>query len=267
MNKYFNSNKEHWDQRVAIHLKSNLYNMDAFLEGESSLKHPEMEFLSDLNNKKVLHLQCHFGQDSLSMQRMGAKVTGVDLSSKSIEAAKKLNQQLNLEAKFIECNVLDAHLHIDEKFDLVYTSYGTIVWIPKLNQWAENIANFLKPGGSFLIVDFHPVMYMLDDNYDQFGYPYFTQDRPFHSFVEKSYTGGEDKISGDEYFWNHPLSSVFSALKDNELVLNEFKEFPYSCYNCFPNMEEIGKEKYQFIKHKGGIPYMFLMLWQKKSLV
>jgi len=266
MEDYFNANKAQWDQRVEGHLESKMYDMQGFLRGKSSLRHPEQEYLKEIKGKSLLHLQCHFGQDSLSMQRLGAQVTGLDISSEAIKKARELNSQLSLDAKFVECNVTEAHLHIHEQFDYVFTSYGTIVWIPSLEQWAKNIFNFLKPNGTFLMVDFHPAMYMLDDNFDQLAYPYFTQEKPFKDVVEESYTENKVKINGEQYFWNHPTSAVMSSLLENNMELKVFKELPYSCYNCFPNMEKIADQKYQFTKHKGNIPYTFLMLWQKKSL-
>jgi ubiquinone/menaquinone biosynthesis C-methylase UbiE len=111
-----------------------------------------------------LHLQCHFGQDTLSMSRMGAQTTGVDLSDKAIDAARKLNQEINQQATFICCNIYDLPQHLDQQFDIVFTSYGTIGWLPDLNQWAALIARYLKPGGKFVFAEFHPVVWMFDND-------------------------------------------------------------------------------------------------------
>ncbi|MEM7162846.1 MAG: class I SAM-dependent methyltransferase [Bacteroidota bacterium] len=266
MKTYFQSNKEHWNKRVSIHLKSDMYGQSSFLEGRNSLNHPELKHFGDVKGKDILHLQCHFGQDSLSLQRMGAQVTGLDFSSEAIAKAREFNKELNLNAQFVEANVMEAEQQVSGKFDWVFTSYGTIVWIPRLAHWAKNIAHFLKEGGEFLMVDFHPVMYMLDDDYSEFGYPYFTREEPFADNISETYTENKEGLSGTEYFWNHPTSSIFTALLNAGLELKAYEEFPYSCYKCFPHMEKISDEHYQFTKHKGNIPYMYLMRWQKKSL-
>jgi 2-polyprenyl-3-methyl-5-hydroxy-6-metoxy-1,4-benzoquinol methylase len=103
--------------------------------------------------------------DTLSLARMGAKVVGVDLSDTAIQEAKKLNNDLGLDADFICCNVYDLENHLNEKFDIVFTSYGVIGWLPDLNKWAEIIAHFLKPGGFFYMAEFHPVVWMLDEDF------------------------------------------------------------------------------------------------------
>src|SRR5690606_19279998 len=130
------------------------------LEGKNTLPEIDIELLGNIKGRSVLHLQCHFGQDSLSMARMGAKVTGIDLSDKAIEEAQKINAVLNLNAKFICCNVYDTLDHINNQFDIVYTSYGVIGWLPDLDKWATIISKSLKPGGKLIFVEFHPVVWM-----------------------------------------------------------------------------------------------------------
>jgi 2-polyprenyl-3-methyl-5-hydroxy-6-metoxy-1,4-benzoquinol methylase len=112
--------------------------------------------LADVKGKKMLHLQCHFGMDSLNWARLGADVTAVDLSDEAIKEAKQLNDALGLNAKFICCNVYDLKELLDEKFDIVFTSYGVVGWLPDLDKWAEIIAYYLKPSGTFYLAEFHP---------------------------------------------------------------------------------------------------------------
>jgi len=132
---YIAVNKQTWNQKTAVHLKADFYDVPGFLAGKSSLHSIELDLLGDLNHKKVLHLQCHFGQDSLSLARLGAEVTGVDFSDKAIEQAQSFAQKLQLDATFVCCDLYDAPHHINEKFDVVFTSYGTIGWLPDLDQW------------------------------------------------------------------------------------------------------------------------------------
>ncbi|NND77052.1 MAG: class I SAM-dependent methyltransferase [Flavobacteriales bacterium] len=267
LKKIYEANRIVWNNKVESHLASEMYDMDAFRRGKNSLKHVEIEHLDHIEGKSILHLQCHFGQDSLSLQRMGARVTGVDISDKAIQKARELSTELGLETEFVLCNVLETDKHINKQFDMVFTSYGTVVWLADINKWANIVSKMLKPGGTFLMADFHPVMYMLDDDFDQLGYPYFTQDKPFHDNSTGTYADSEADVTGDQYFWNHPTSNVMSALLKEGLELEVFKEFPYSCYNCFPGMKKLDEDKYVFEKHQGRIPYMFLMKWKKKPQV
>ena len=126
-----------------------------------------MELLGDISNKKILHLQCHFGQDTNTFSRMGAKATGVDFSDKAIHRAKEFARKLNLDSTFICCDIYDTPKFIDEKFDIVFTSYGTIGWFPDLEKWANVISHFLEPDGKFVMADFHPIVWMYDNNFKE----------------------------------------------------------------------------------------------------
>ena len=123
---YQSTNRDAWNKRVATHLESDFYDLVGWKAGKSSLNDIELELLGEVTGKSILHLQCHFGQDSLELARMGADVVGVDLSNESIAAARKLNEELALIAQFVESDVLELIGKIDQNFDIVFTSYGTI---------------------------------------------------------------------------------------------------------------------------------------------
>ena len=152
MERYIELNRESWNRRTAVHLTSEFYDVEGFLNGKNTLKDIELNLLGDISNKKVLHLQCHFGQDSISLSRLGAKVTGVDFSDKAIESARILNEQTKTDAVFICCDIYDLPQHLDETFDIIFTSYGTIGWLPDLNKWAQIVSRFLKTGGKFIFM-------------------------------------------------------------------------------------------------------------------
>lgn len=139
---YIEINKQSWNNRTDVHVKSDFYDLDGFMKGKSSLNSIELELLGDVSGKSILHLQCHFGQDSLSLSRLGAKVTGVDLSDKAIETAKDLAQKLNADAEFICCDLYDLPNYLHKTFDIVFTSYGTIGWLPDLDKWAKIVSQF-----------------------------------------------------------------------------------------------------------------------------
>ena len=159
---FFESNRESWNKRTAVHKDSAFYDLDAFKKGRSSLNAIELEGLGDVSGRSLLHLQCHFGMDTLSWQRLGAQCVGVDLSDEAIKLAREINTELGLDARFVCCNVYDLPEHLDGSFDIVFTSYGTIGWLPDLDKWAAVVARYLTPGGVFYIADFHPVLWKMD---------------------------------------------------------------------------------------------------------
>ena len=263
---FISTNQNHWDKRVAIHAKSEMYDVEGFLNGTTSLRHIELKELeSKIEGKKVLHLQCHFGLDSFSLERLGAKVTAVDFSSEALRKADELRSKLNSNVSFILSDIMKLKDHLSGKFDLVFTSYGTLVWLPDIAKWGDIIDHFLIPGGEFFMIDFHPVMYMLDDEFDQLHYEYFRKKVPFYSKSQGTYTNAEAPIESEEYFWNQGISEIMRPFLEKDYRLINFKEYDYSTYNCFPGMEKIGDQKYVFTKHRSAVPYLYLMRWEKKS--
>jgi SAM-dependent methyltransferase len=265
MDRYFKNNESLWDSRVETHLKSALYDMEAFKKGKNSLNSIELEQIADkVAGKKLLHLQCHFGQDTLSLARMGAEVTGIDLSGKSIQTARSLSEELNIPATFIQSNVYDIEEHLEAPFDFIFTSYGAIPWLPDLKPWSELIGKFLKPDGYFFMAEFHPTFYLFDFDHLSISYPYFNPGKPFEEEVSGTYADPMAKLKHKEYFWCHALSEVLQPLLGQGLELKHFGEYPYSPYHVFPNMEEVEKGKYR-LKLEVDIPHIFSLLMKKKK--
>jgi SAM-dependent methyltransferase len=234
---YFEVNKATWNKKVAIHAKSDMYAMEAFKSGKSSLMSYELKALSNVDKKSLLHLQCHFGQDTLSWARLGAKCVGVDLSDEAVKLAKQLNEELGLDAKFVCCNVLDASKHISETFDIVYTSYGVMGWLPDLKPWAKMIADRLKVGGVFYMVEFHPILWMFDyvEGKSVMRYHY-NQDDVIYEEYEGTYADQSSEMISKEYGWNHGLSSVVNALIEAGLQIEYLNEHDESPYDVFPDL-------------------------------
>ena len=253
---YFDANKQLWNQRTAVHKDSSFYNLAGFKAGENVLTPIELNELGDVKGKTMLHLQCHFGMDSLNWARLGAVVTGVDLSDEAIKEAKQLNNDLGMNATFICCNVYDLKEHLNEKFDIVFTSYGTIGWLPDLNKWAEIISCYLKPGGIFYMADFHPVLWMFDDEFTHFQYSYENSE-VIITESEGTYTDRDADIIGKEYGWNHSISEILNALITNGLQIGHFNEFMYSPYACFRNTVEFEKGKWHIKGLEGKIPMVY----------
>lgn len=260
MEKYLQVNKEMWNKRTDVHIDSEFYDVQSFLEGRSSLNKIELDLLGDLKGKKILHLQCHFGQDTLSLARMGAKVTGVDLSDKAIAKACELNAKLKLNAQFVCCNVLEIDKHLKEQYDIIFTSYGTIGWLPELPRWAQLIHQFLKPGGQFLIVEFHPFIWMLNNEMTYFQYSYFNKEVIFEE--EGTYTDGGESLQLESYSWNHPLSDVVSALLNAGIQITHLSEYDYSPYDCFAKTVKAEKG-YQIEGLEGVLPMVYALKGEK----
>lgn len=234
----FETNKETWNKKVAIHANSDFYALEAFKNGASSLNRYELEALMPVKGKSLLHLQCHFGQDTMSWSRLGATCTGVDLSDEGVNLATRLNEELGLDATFVCCNVLDTSQHINETFDVVVSSYGTIGWLPDLKPWARMISDRLKRGGFFYIVEFHPIAWMFDYQTTPplMNYAYH-QDEVIYEEYEGTYAeGGGEKMISKEYAWNHSLSEIIQSLIDAGLTIDQFNEMDASPYNVFPNL-------------------------------
>ncbi|GER59799.1 type 12 methyltransferase [Patiriisocius marinus] len=237
LTKAFNLNKETWNKRIAQHVASDFYDVAGFKKGQTSLNIFELKALGDVVDKSILHLQCHFGQDTLSWSRMGATCTGVDISDAAIAYARTLNDEISEDATFVCCNVLDVAKHIDEKFDIVFTSYGTIGWLPDLKPWAQMIAERLKPGGVFYIVDFHPIAWMFDYTVSppvmKYGYQ---QREAIYEEYTGSYAAPDADFESKEYGWNHSLGEVVSSLANAGLTIEFLKEYEQSPYNVFPDL-------------------------------
>ena len=255
---YFVSNKELWNAKTDIHKESAFYDVSGFLKGKNTLNSIELEALGDVRGKSMLHLQCHFGLDTLSWARLGADVTGADFSDKAIAAARTLNEQSGQQAKFVCANIYDLPDVLDEKYDIVFTSYGTIGWLPDLNRWAKVIRHFLKPGGIFLLVEFHPVVWMFDDNFQQIKYSYFNKG-VIETSQDGTYADRQADIHHKEYGWNHPLGDVFAALTTHGLQVQSFDEFDYSPYDCFSDMVEVATGQFQIKSLQGKLPMVYAL--------
>lgn len=255
-NNYIEINRQSWNNRIETHLKSEFYDLDNFLKGKNSLNDIELNLLGDIKGKTILHLQCHFGQDTISMGRLGANVAGIDLSDKAIESAKQIAKDTNSNAKFICCDIYDLPNHLDEKFDTIFTSYGTIGWLPDLDKWAKIISKFINPSGQFVFVEFHPVVWMFDDNFEEIGYRYFNSG----AIVEThsgTYADRTAELTLSEVWWNHSISEVLNSLIKNGLDIKSLDEFDYSPHNCFNKTIEFAPGKYRIEHLDDKIPMVY----------
>lgn len=259
---YLEINKKLWDDKTDIHYNSEFYDVESFISGRNSLNSIEMELLGDISGKSILHLQCHFGQDSISLARMGARVTGVDLSEQSVKRAKELNELTKTDVSFLLSDVYKVHEKLDNQFDIVFTSYGTVGWHPDLSKWANIIQKFLKPRGMFLIVDFHPVVWMFSDDFREIQYKY-SDPEPIIEEYTGTYTDRNADINCKSLCWNHGLADIANSLIKKGLKINDFQEYFYSPYDCFQNTVEIENGKFQIKGLEGKIPMLYSIVAKK----
>ena len=260
---YFALNQNLWNQWTGWHVRSKFYNVEGVLAGAEPLREIELGLLDDLSGQRLLHLQCHFGLDSLALARRGAHVTGVDLSPKAVAAGRVLAERTGLPLDFICCNVYDTLKHVPTNhFDVVYVSYGTIIWLPDLKPWARVVAGALRPGGRFLFVEFHPVLMMLSEDNLELQYAYFNRG-PVLELATGSYADRTQTAAHPSATWNHSLADVIAALLEAGLQLTSFAEYDFSPFDCFPGLKETAPGRYQLTSRPGLLPMIFSLTAEK----
>ena len=238
---WFEANRRNWDERVPIHRRTAFYDVPGFLAGGSRLEPGETEEVGDVADKSLLHLQCHFGMDTLSWARLGATVTGLDFSPPAIAAARELAAEAGIAAEFVEANVYDAPEALGGRtFDIAYTSRGVLVWLPDLPRWAEVVASLLKPGGILYLREGHPFAHVFDDEAESglsLRYPYFHGPEPDRWDDPGTYADPTAETTENEtYEWSHTMGSIVSAIAGAGLTIEFLHEFDYLCWEGLRSM-------------------------------
>ena len=259
---YKQANRSLWNEWTHIHEGSEFYDLEGFKAGRSSLNSFEIEELGDVTGKSLLHLQCHFGMDTLSWARRGACVTGVDFSDEAIRLAESLNEELGLDGEFVCSDIYELPEVLQGEFDIVYTSQGVLAWLPDLQRWAEVAARFLKPGGTFYIAEYHPSAWVFDDEQSEelkVRYPYFPGPEPLVFEVRGSYADPQAEVSQKlEYEWPHSMGEILNALIQAGLRIQFLHEFPFSTFAMFPGlMERDADGLWRLKEHQDSVPLMF----------
>lgn len=206
--------------------------------------------LTDVGGRRLLHLQCHFGLDTLSWARLGAECTGVDISPVALGKARQLNERTGLNAQFVCTDVYNYSRGDAAPFDIVFTSYGAICWLPDLDRWAQLVTSNLAVGGTLYMAEFHPVYDLLT------GYSYFEQDEPDVE-EEETYTENSGELKTPMAVWSHPISRVVNALVNAGITIQRLNEHPFSPYNCFEGLTEREPGRF-YLVHKGqDVPLVY----------
>jgi SAM-dependent methyltransferase len=229
------SNRELWDAWTKIHVASAFYDVASFRNGERPIRLAdyEREEVGSVEGKTLLHLQCHFGLDTLSWARLGANVTGIDFSGEAIAAARALAAEIGIPATFIQSELDRLPEMLDEQFDVVYTSGGVLEWLPDIVSWGRVAAHFVRPGGFLYMTEIHPVAQAFENEGVEPGelrlaYPYWSHAEPISSEVKGSYADREAHTDGlVEYGWDHSLGEIVTSLADAGLRLEFLHEFDF----------------------------------------
>jgi SAM-dependent methyltransferase len=235
MDEALRSNRDLWDAWTKIHVASDFYDVESFRNGERPIRVAdyEREEIGSVQGKSLLHLQCHFGLDTLSWARLGATVTGIDFSAEAIAAARGLAAELEIPATFIQSDVYRLPEVLDQQFDIVYTSVGVLGWLPDIASWGRVAARFVRPGGFLYLTEIHPVAQAFENEGVEPGelrlaYPYWSHPEPLRFEVKGSYADREAPTDGlVENGWDHSLGEIVTSLADAGLRLEFLHEFDF----------------------------------------
>lgn len=267
---YFEANRKNWNERAEIHARSRAYNLDAFRndpEHLSGVVSFDQTYLGDIQGAQVVHLQCHIGTDTLSLARLGAEVTGLDLSETSLETARRLFADTGTPGTFKLGNVYDAPQILGKRYDLVYTGVGALNWLPSIKEWARVVYDLLLPGGRIYLREGHPMLLALADTTDgslRLEYPYFETSEPMIFDEPHTYTGDPDTVENIRlYEWNHGLGQVVGALLEAGLTLRLLNEHDGLEWQMFPHMKLEGGLYKLPPEQRDLVPMMYSLLAEK----
>ena len=259
------ANRRQWDERAPLHVTSEFYDLAGFRAGGSTLRAIEVEEVGDVAGRELLHLQCHFGLDTLSWARRGARVTGLDFSESAVEAARALADAEGIDAEFVCANVYDAVAALSGRtYDVVYTGIGALCWLPDIDRWAATAGALVKPGGSLYVFEHHPFIGALGmgDGFTdlRFEYAYDSDaQHPMRWDGSGSYAVPDaPTVHNVAYEWNHSLGAITSGLIAHGLVLEFLHEHPFMLWQRWPFLVEAEPGIWRLpAEYEARLPLMF----------
>lgn len=251
-------NRKHWDDVAPVHGRA--YDTRPLLTGGHLLDPVQVDELGDLAGKRLLHLQCHIGTDTLSLARLGAKVTGVDFSGESLRIARELSKETGIQARFIETAVLDLPDALDETFDIVYTSIGVLCWNSDIRQWAGIISRHLEPGGILYLMDSHPFMHVFDDAKPGLN----VLNSYFHHDGAMEFPGNWPDYADSSYIseyptreWQWTISDIVNAITETGMRIQFIHEFDFLHWKALESMVEGDDGMWRLPEPLDRIPLLF----------
>ena len=265
---YLKANRELWNSWAQVNVESELYDVEGFVAGRARDLDPiALAGPGDVRGKSLLHLQCHFGMDTIRWARHGATVTGADFSETAIAAARALAGRVGVPATFVHSDLYELPENLAGRFDVVFTSHGVLGWLPDLERWARVIEHFLAPGGVFFLVEVHPVLQLFDDTLKapdlRLLYPYFHGPEPVREEIDGCYAAPGASFKSVQHVWMHRMSDIIGALVRAGLRLETFEEYPFLGWRFFPWMERGVDGWWRLPEHPGlplgagSLPLMF----------
>jgi SAM-dependent methyltransferase len=260
------ANRRNWDERAAIHAqnRTGFYPIDRLKAGEDILQPIEAAEIGDVAGKRLIHLQCHIGLDTLCLARRGAIVTGLDFSPTAIAAARALASELGIPAEFVESDVFGARERLSGSFDLAFVTWGTICWLPDIERWAQVVASLLAAGGVLYLADAHPSALVLEEIEGQIlpHYPWrVSADKPLIFEDAQTYTGdATELVEKRNYEWIHPLSAIITGLIEAGLQLEFLHEHERLPWKLFASMEPDGDRMFRLPETAVPIPLSFSLM-------
>lgn len=256
-------NRRYWDEAVAIHAASRFYNVDGFIAGGPALGSIEEAVLGAVDGLRVVHLQCHFGLDTLDLVRRGAIATGIDYSGAAVAMARALARRCGLQADFLEANVCDPNADIGQGYDLAFTSWGVLGWLPDLPAWAALIARVLRPGGRFVIVEQHPALHWFDDSAEpeeplSIKFDFRGDGAPELYDEPGTYADPAAVMENTrEYFWRHGLDEIIAALIGAGLMIADYREHDAIVWPALPQLISLDGRSWKMPEGRPRVPLSF----------
>jgi len=268
------ANQAWWNEITEPHSASGMYDMAAFKAGRNRFMHQYiLDEVGDVDGKSLLHLQCHFGQDTISWARLGATVTGVDFGGEAVKLARTLADEEGVDATFIHSNIYDIGDRFDKQFDVVFTSYGVLAWLHDLPEWGRIVGRAVKPGGVFYIAEFHPGGEMLQHDRPiatkedtSIGMPYFDPGGAQSLPGEEGADYASDHKTGiDTFEWFHSMEDIIMPLIDAGLVIELFKERDWCAYRSHEGMIVDDQNRWHLPPDCPKVPFMFSIRARKPA--
>lgn len=265
---YLILNRANWDERAPAHAASRDYAVSRFVtdpEFLSDVVRFDLPLLGDIRRLRGVHLQCHIGTDTISLARLGARMTGLDFSPVALAQARHLAETSGTPVDFIESDVYNAVTALGaEQFDLVFTGIGALCWIPSMDRWARTVAGLLRPGGRLFLREGHPMLWAMDENHTDrptIGYPYFEMPEPMVFSSENTYVETETKFTQTvTHEWNHGLGDVVTALLEHGMTITGLVEHRSVPWEALPGqMTREANGEWRLDEHPERLPLTYTL--------
>jgi len=271
MDEHRAANRANWDARVPIHIASDEYGFHKYaadLTHLSSVVRFDKDKMPNLAGKRLVHLQCHIGTDTVSLARLGADVTGVDFSENAIEAAKELSRSGGTPVDFVVSELYDSRKNLEGLFDVVYTGVGAINWLSDIRKWAEVVSSLLKPGGFLFIREGHPIGWTLDESDSEklvIRYPYFETEFPNAWTEDTTYVGSGTLDAPQSFDWNHGMAEILQAVIDAGMSIDRVEEYDFCEWKMTEQMVLGDDGLWRLPEGHNRVPLMWSLLATKSA--